>query len=320
MHLFKVTFCAFSAAFLFGSCATIYSGRQDYVHIATYPSGASVKINGKNMGQTPLTMTVNRSVAGKNVSLELPGVGGKDFRLMRKINPWFILDAPTGFGALVDIASGSVVRYRPRFYEIPLADSLQKAMYFNLNDNFFVQDRNNRTTYCKPLLLEDASAFAFLFNSFENLESKPVKIKIRDVQRFKCIKQETSNFFLITLYKRYYDVIYERHPINPEKPGKNHVFMEMLLKNGDFRLVVLNNESVTFDGGHSPNGINHKSTYYLYNGNTFVTEITRSNYKSELLLYFANYQDVVQKLRAGKLPFRHLWKLSRNRKMVFWES
>jgi hypothetical protein len=314
MNIFRLLTPSLLAAVLLSSCATLYSGRRDYMHIASYPQSATVKINGKAVGTTPLTFTAVRSLKPQKVSVELPGYNEKTFTLSRTLNPWAIIDFPTIIGGAADLASGAVFRYRPRFYEIPLiknGKAEEKQKHYNRNDNFFIETTDGTVFYCKPRLADFIAIPAF-----EGLNNQSIGLDLGDIQRFKVIKPEISALLILKLRSRFYEAVYERHSITPQTPSGNDAFMEVLLKNDEYRLVAFNRNRII---PAVPFLVTYGKTlrYYIFNGDSFVKELTRKNYEQEILQFFPDDADVKERINAGKLSYKDLQNLGEGRKIKF---
>jgi hypothetical protein len=140
---------------IFSSCATFFSGSHDYISFASYPQGALLKVNGKEVGVTPLTINRKRSILPQKATLELAGYRKETFHLKKKFNFLSLINGPNPVTLGIDAISGAMLFYRPHFYEITLKDEngkpTEKEPLYNMTDNFFVKTPEN-TIYCKPLL------------------------------------------------------------------------------------------------------------------------------------------------------------------------
>jgi hypothetical protein len=100
------------AGFLSG-CATILKDDAQPVAFTSDPVGATVKINGANVGQTPTTVMLKHSVKRQMVLIEKEGFQPEAFRLEKKVDALtfgnVIAGGVIGFG--VDIATGNATNY-----------------------------------------------------------------------------------------------------------------------------------------------------------------------------------------------------------------
>jgi len=109
-------------AFLASSCATIVGGGgKQQVTFQSEPVGATVTVQGKVMGTTPLTVTVPRA---KNMAVVIEKEGYKPFttQLSTRLNGWFWGNIVIGglLGSTTDGASGAIHEYSPDQYFVTL--------------------------------------------------------------------------------------------------------------------------------------------------------------------------------------------------------
>jgi hypothetical protein len=102
-----------ACAGLLGGCATILKDDSQPVAFTSDPSGATVKINGATVGQTPTTAMLKHSVKRQMVLVEKDGFHPEAFRLEKKVDALtfgnVIVGGVIGFG--VDIATGNATNY-----------------------------------------------------------------------------------------------------------------------------------------------------------------------------------------------------------------
>ena len=94
------------AQVLYPGCATMFSGTTQQVRVKSKPAGAQVFLNGKNIGQTPVTAVVSRW-GFHRVRIELAGYEPYEVKLEKHYNPnatanvfiggvFIVVDALTG--------------------------------------------------------------------------------------------------------------------------------------------------------------------------------------------------------------------------------
>ena len=94
------------AQVLYPGCATLFSGTTQQVRVKSKPAGAQVFVNGKNIGQTPVTAVVSRW-GFHRVRIELAGYEPYEVKLEKHFNnmaagnlyiggAWIVIDALTG--------------------------------------------------------------------------------------------------------------------------------------------------------------------------------------------------------------------------------
>ncbi len=109
------------AYFLLTSCATILTGTKDMVRITSKPEGATVFVNGIERGQTPTTVILKRKIlGGEYITLEKEGYETRQFQPETNFNGVAALNLFSALFWAIDIASGAIVRYNPKYYNLEL--------------------------------------------------------------------------------------------------------------------------------------------------------------------------------------------------------
>ena len=115
----KLILVSVSMFFLAG-CATIFSSSSDPVAFNSVAEGAKVQINGMNVGKTPVTVPVKRSISPPQVLLKLDGYESQYIMLQNSFAPVGLLNIFFWPGFIVDAATGAMMKYEPQSYEIEL--------------------------------------------------------------------------------------------------------------------------------------------------------------------------------------------------------
>lgn len=98
-------------------CATLFSGSKESVSINSDPSGATILIDGIEMGRTPATLHVRRAGLGsKTVTLRMPGYQDRSFVLQSTFNAVSLVNVFFWPGFIVDALTGSITKYDPKTY------------------------------------------------------------------------------------------------------------------------------------------------------------------------------------------------------------
>jgi len=108
------------AAIYLSGCATIFTGTSDQISVNTEPSGAKLFLNGNDMGRTPVTVPVSRSLGTTMMSVKKPGYEDKSFALQSSFNTIAILDIFLWPTFIIDAATGSIVKYSQTSYNLEL--------------------------------------------------------------------------------------------------------------------------------------------------------------------------------------------------------
>ena len=113
--------CLLTICCCLSGCATLFSPRLQRVSFESVPPGAVVKVDGKKLGVTPLSVDLVRDSDSVAV-IGMDGYKDQVFPMASHINPWFwgdvILLSP--IGVLVDFGDHTAVAYRPDHYAITL--------------------------------------------------------------------------------------------------------------------------------------------------------------------------------------------------------
>ena len=115
---------------VFTSCATILSGTSDEIRFDSDPEGASIMLDGLKLGKTPATVSIKRPGFGnKEITLKLDGYEDRTFMLQKEFNTMAICNLASWPGWVIDILTGSVMKYSKTNYDVDL-----DAKAFNLNE------------------------------------------------------------------------------------------------------------------------------------------------------------------------------------------
>lgn len=88
-------------------CATIFSGGPDPVELGSKPEGATIIVNGQNMGMTPVTLKLEPSKT-YIITFKKEGFEDASVTLNSHVQPgWVVLDILAGIlGVAIDAATG----------------------------------------------------------------------------------------------------------------------------------------------------------------------------------------------------------------------
>lgn len=92
-------------------CGTIKHGTSQDLMIQSNPPGAMVMVNGKEYGETPVSVSLSRKTRHTTVTVSMPGYESFQTSLDRKLSGWSILGGPIGL--LVDDATGGMYKLSP---------------------------------------------------------------------------------------------------------------------------------------------------------------------------------------------------------------
>jgi hypothetical protein len=102
------------------ACATLFTGTKDTINFNSNPAGATVLIDGIEVGKTPITVPVKRSLSGKTVILRMAGYQDRTFELSQEFNVVSVLNLASIVGWGIDAATGSIMKYDRKDYQMDL--------------------------------------------------------------------------------------------------------------------------------------------------------------------------------------------------------
>lgn len=107
-------FIVLSAFLLLTGCGTVMHGTTQNFGIESNPVGAVVTVDGKEMGQTPLSMKLSRKKSHM-ISISLAGYENFQIVVDKKLSKWAFGDLLLGgpIGLIVDHSTGGIYRLTP---------------------------------------------------------------------------------------------------------------------------------------------------------------------------------------------------------------
>ncbi len=107
------------------SCGTIFTGTKQNVMIKSFPSGAKIQVDGVDRGVTPATVSLKKGFNGPVITLTKDGYEKYQFNPETTFNTVSILNLLGMIGWAVDAATGAMMKYDPKFYELELKPANQ---------------------------------------------------------------------------------------------------------------------------------------------------------------------------------------------------
>jgi hypothetical protein len=127
----KLFILAIVSTFLMTSCATIFTGTKDTIRIDSNPEGAKVYIDGIQVCKTPCTTTVQRSLSDKLLKIKLAGYETRVIGLTKEFNTVSIINLGNLIGWVIDAATGSLIKYDKKGYDIELEKDNRTSLLQN---------------------------------------------------------------------------------------------------------------------------------------------------------------------------------------------
>jgi hypothetical protein len=105
---------------MMSSCSTLFTGTKQTVQISSKPPGAKILVDGIDRGTTPSMVKLKKCADGQTITLKLDGYETKNFQPQTSFNAVSILNLFNVFFWGIDVVSGAVYKYDPKFYDIEL--------------------------------------------------------------------------------------------------------------------------------------------------------------------------------------------------------
>lgn len=119
-----------SVVMLFMSgCATIFTGTEDLIHFDTNPHGAEIYIDGLKVCETPCSSLVKRSLSDKQFEVKLEDYQTRVITFDREFNTVSIINLGFVVGWAVDAATGSLMRYGRKGYDLELRSTTRSSLH-----------------------------------------------------------------------------------------------------------------------------------------------------------------------------------------------
>lgn len=122
---------ATALALVLPSCASIVSGGPDHVPVSSEPAGATIVMNGAQVGRTPVTLPLPRHAKPILLRLELEGHHPQEVEVDIKSNWWVVGNGLFGLvgivGIVIDVASGNAWFHDDRPVHVAMTPASQPS-------------------------------------------------------------------------------------------------------------------------------------------------------------------------------------------------
>ena len=125
----KRLFILSAAMLILSGCATIFTGTEDMIYFDTNPQGAEIFIDGLKVCVTPCSSLVKRSLSDKQFEVKLDEYETRVITLDREFNTVSIINLGFVFGWAIDAATGSLMRYDRKGYDLDLRRSNRASLH-----------------------------------------------------------------------------------------------------------------------------------------------------------------------------------------------
>lgn len=302
----KLLFFSLLLIGVLSSCATSYTGNKSIIHFSSDVQNSQVYINDQIIGETPVTAKVKRSLKNKEVTISKVGYESQSFVLKKKFKPISLLGTTLIF---VDVASGAIVDYPDNFFHSSLRpESTNEPIQpvYELKDHFYVITKAD-TIFTQPFHEFDYKSF---WNpkldkmTFKLLDGTSTTIPVEDIVMYKTLEIHRKGVgkWLVSWQTSidHISKIYIPAKYMETKRQSKYMFMEALLRNGDYHLLrsLTNVTHMTLsNGGATQMSCYNQPTFYLYKEGELVSEIKQKHLLSNIEKYFNEEKGLIAALK-----------------------
>jgi hypothetical protein len=121
--------------FMLSGCASIVSGRNQQMSFQSNPDEATLYIDGRAIGKTPITIPLQRK-KGQMMEFKKDGFKPVTMQLTTHLNGWFWGNILTGglLGSTTDGITGAATEYSPSQYFVTLQPEATSGFEFQATD------------------------------------------------------------------------------------------------------------------------------------------------------------------------------------------
>lgn len=196
------------SSIVIAGCATIVSGTTQEVTFQSTPEDATVKIDGKTIGKTPLTIPLEKK-AEQTLVVEKEGYKTFSTKMDTTLDPWFWGNIVIGgfLGSTTDGVSGAINRYAPGQFIVTLEPDMtsqldaevQMAPKDKARQFLFVNYQNLR----KELSTNSGEYISAMLDMLNVMESER-QMAIQDIKELMLTSKNAESFVNATI-RDYFD-------------------------------------------------------------------------------------------------------------------
>ncbi|MES2627985.1 MAG: PEGA domain-containing protein [Bacteroidota bacterium] len=301
------------------SCATLLHGSREVLYFNSFPSGATVSINRKEVGTTPLTIKRRRRYIREIVTMKLDGYETDSFRIKRKTIAFSSLLS----GALlpIDLLSSAAIRYKDIYWERNLTrtDGQPETFRKNIYEYPYIITTSDDTIWL--LGMQNTLRDAYTRNEIHDKDitvthaATGQRVHMTNVKEARTIGKQEERWgplFLKKKYSKQYWTYEGGHNVGSHKDADFY----RLCDYGNYKLME-SYEVETIAVGHNfGRGANTQITattiyidlYVMTKDNKLVATINKKNYKQVLDEYFSS-NSALQKWVGKSRSYAHFLRI-----------
>ena len=126
----KTVFFVIAVAMILAGCATIMHGSRQNINFLSTPEGATVKIDGVNVGITPVAKELSRK-SEHTVEIILDGYEPFEMMIEQRVSGWLFGNIIFGGipGLIIDLATGGLFNLTPEQVKAELSEARLAHLY-----------------------------------------------------------------------------------------------------------------------------------------------------------------------------------------------
>jgi hypothetical protein len=272
------------------SCATLLTGVREVIHIDSYPQGAKVSLNNKEVGVTPFTAAVRPTMKKQQLSISKSGYDTKRQKVDKRFNYVSVLSL---YLFPVDLLAGSAFSIKEKYININLDSKnkdIQKSCYYILG-------QNNDSTYILPkveLVKENLN--------YKTLTGQASTMPLNQIKEYKALVVQRQRLFPYICY----DIKYKRQtfinvPVKESKKKTVFKQLEKVLENGEYKLLIdyyteVHYSSGGYGGTYGGGSASREPVLLIYKNNEEVANLKNKDCLEYVKKYFNNHHELIQQL------------------------
>lgn len=293
------------------SCATLLHGSREVLYFNSFPSGATVAVNGKEAGKTPLSIKRRRRYTKEIVTMKKDGYETDSFRIKHKTIAFSSL--LSGYFLPVDLISSAAIRYKDIYWERNLTRTDGQAETFkkNIYEYPYAITTSNDTVWL--LGMQNTFRDAYTRNEIHDKDitvtvaSTGQRVHMTNVKEARTIGKQEERWGILFLKKKYskqYWTYESGHNVGSHKDADFY----RLCDYGNYKLMESyeaesNTTKTNFGNGNRTEITTttiYIDLYVMSKENQLLETINKNNYKQVLQKYFSSNSELQKWVNKGR--------------------
>jgi hypothetical protein len=272
------------------SCATLFTGVREVIHIDSYPQGAKVSLNNKEIGITPLTAAVRPTMKKQHLSISKPGYDTKRQKVDKRFNYWSVLSL---YFFPVDLLDGSAFNIKEKYVNINL-DSKNKNQQMSC---YYIINQNNDSTYILPKTDSGKENL-----NYKTLTGQEKTMPLSQIKEYKTLEVQRHRLIPYICY----DIEFKRQtfisvPVKESKKKTVIKPLEKVVENGEYMLLIdyytkVHYSSGGYGGTYGGGSTSREPVLLIYKNNEEVANLKNKDCLEYVKKYFNNQHELIKQL------------------------